>query len=134
MMEADYLSDYISILDYGKIIARGTPRALKDRFIEEDTIRVEIKIDQPINGYLDEIKKIPSVIESVQHIPSHTGEFPTLSMILNNDDGIIDALTLLRLKKVNVLGLETKQPSLEDVFLSLTGRRLDQDTSVKSEE
>ncbi len=134
MLEADELSDYIGILDYGRIIAEGTPQALKDRFIEEETIHVEIKINKPVNGYLEEIEKIPYVEKAAQFIPHSSQEFPTLSVILNEDDGIVETLRFLQKKEITVLGLKTKQPSLEDVFLTLTGRRLDEDTSIKKKE
>ncbi len=131
MMEADEMSHYISILDYGQIIAEGTPQSLKDQFIEDETIHVEIKIDRPINGHLKEIETIPTVVKVAQHIPSNAKEFPVLSVILNDDNGIIDTLRVLQKYKVKVIAMRTKQPTLEDVFLSLTGRRLDEDTSLK---
>ncbi len=133
MLEADELSDTIAILDFGQIIAVDTPQALKDQFLTEELIHVDIKVDKPINGIIPKLIELPGVTNASQRIPSGQGEFPSVALTTKEDDAIISSLSILHQNNIRVLGLSTKQPSLEDVFLALTGRTLSEDTSKREE-
>jgi len=114
MEEAEALSDSVCILDHGTIIAEGTPRELTQAFGEE-TI-VEFRIDDPSRKAL--------------------GGLQTCCKQYRVDGGAVtveteDLLTTMeelfawsRREQVPLDSLIVRQPNLEDVFLSLTGRRL----------
>ncbi len=114
MEEAESLSDYVCIMDHGKIIASGTPRALAARLGKETMI--EFTANQ-----------IPAVAHA-----SLTTQFPKA----HQDGGtitievveLVPALQhLLRWASEHGITLDNlviRQPNLEDVFLTLTGRRL----------
>ncbi|HNY89101.1 MAG TPA: ATP-binding cassette domain-containing protein [Methanoregulaceae archaeon] len=115
MDEADHLSDRISIIDKGQIIATGTPSELKNT-LGEDLIYLETS-----DG--DGTRKILSGMEMVKHITQK----PTGIVAMLNGDGtkilpmIIEALSRegIRVSTVNL-----KKPSMDDVFVHYTGREL----------
>ena len=114
--EAERLCDRVAIVDSGKIIALGTPRQLQERSAGKSTI--EIVCAQPLNGHV---------------IP----EWPEVTQIRVADDGRRftvssgrPARTLVEIVKwIDGQGLELddvrlSRPTLEDVFIELTGKRL----------
>jgi ABC-2 type transport system ATP-binding protein len=110
--EADALCDRISIMDNGEIVASGTPAALK-REISGDVVRVGLPVDavtaaaSALSGY-----KIETLEDSVR---------------LNVDDGataIPQILRALDAAGVPLGTIELHRPSLDDVFLTKTGRSL----------
>ncbi len=111
MEEAERLCDRVAIMDYGKIVALDSPRAMiRDLGIER---RVSFS---PLNGFKDPGLETLAGVEFVEHrqgrvIVSGSGEQFTSKVINALEDNGID-----------FDDLRTEQPSLEDVFLSLTGR------------
>ncbi|MFC1505032.1 ABC transporter ATP-binding protein [Thermodesulfobacteriota bacterium] len=106
MEEAQYLCDEIAIMDYGKIIAQGTPAELIARHCDGETIVLPKKnVAQPLKE-LDF-----QFYERQGHI-----EIPTtdVNRILNQ----------LMKANVDMTEMTIKMPNLEEVFLNLTGRRL----------
>ncbi|MDI6724080.1 MAG: ABC transporter ATP-binding protein [Methanobacterium sp.] len=104
MDEADALCDRVAILNSGKIRDMGTPEYLKAK-IHGDII-LKIKIKHPDIDF----NKIHSV-SSVENV-NLKGE--TLSISLNSKDEISDIAALIG---NNLISINTKEPSLEDVFI-----------------
>jgi ABC-2 type transport system ATP-binding protein len=109
--EADALCDTLGILDHGKIVAIGTPSELKAR-VQAD--RVEIEADGPIDRAL--FARVPGVIDLRE-----SGKGTTLKVASAEASmpAILAALRDLPVRRLNV-----EKPSLETVFLELTGNRL----------
>ncbi len=120
MDEAERLCDRLAIVDHGVIIAEGTPPDLIDRLGGHHVVEFETSGSQ--NGYgLDVWQKLPGV-ESVRHEDS--------AVCLNVREPHLTIPALLA--AVNQQGqqlehLSTRQASLEDVFVNLTGRHLRED-------
>ncbi len=122
MEEADQLSDRIGIIDTGKVIALGTSAELKRRIAQQDAIRLEVA------GWhaemADSLRQLPTV-ENVT--PRYTGADTLweVNLLAANSravlPGIIDRLNTNGTRVVN---LNVVQPSLEDVFIHLTGKAL----------
>lgn len=106
MEEAQYLCDEIAIMDYGKIIARGTPRELIKQYSPEMTVVL------PADNFDTGLEKLPLPIRKV----NGTVEIKT------ND--VNSCLDLLISRSVDLSDLTVRSPSLESVFLNLTGRQL----------
>jgi ABC-2 type transport system ATP-binding protein len=110
--EADALCDRISIMDHGEIVASGTPAALK-REISGDVVRVGLPVD--------------AVAAAASALSGYKMETFEDSVRLNVDDGATEIPQILRaLDAAGVpLGtIELHRPSLDDVFLTKTGRSL----------
>ena len=113
--EADALCDRIAIIDYGKIVAEGTPEELK-RAVAGDVVTLTVAGDQ--ERALELIKAQPFVREA---------RLDEGSVLLYVDRGEEAMPAILRLLDGAGLHLETiglHRPSLDDVFLRQTGRSL----------
>lgn len=108
MDEAERLTDRLAILDHGRVVAEGSPRALIESHIEP--VVVEVFGEGLADWTRDHAANLCQRFETV-------GE--TLFCYLDNADTVIDAL-----KHVPTLRYLHRPSSLEDVFLKLTGRDL----------
>jgi ABC-2 type transport system ATP-binding protein len=113
--EADALCDRIAIIDYGKIVAEGTPDELK-RAVAGDVVTLTVAGDQ--QRALDALKNQTFVREA---------RLDEGSVLLYVDRGEVAMPNVLRL--LDGAGLELRtiglhRPSLDDVFLRQTGRSL----------
>jgi ABC-2 type transport system ATP-binding protein len=110
--EADALCDRISIMDHGQIVASGTPFTLK-REISGDVVRVGLPVD--------------AVAAAVAALSAYKTEAFDDGVRLNVDDGataIPQILRALDAADVPLASIELHRPSLDDVFLTKTGRSL----------
>jgi ABC-2 type transport system ATP-binding protein len=114
--EAERLCDRVAIVDSGRIIAIGTPRELQDNSAGKSTI--EIVCEQPLTGLA-----MPQWPEAIHTVLNHDGRHLTVASLK-------PARTLVEIVKwVDSLGIgledvRLKRPTLEDVFIELTGKRL----------
>jgi ABC-2 type transport system ATP-binding protein len=113
--EAERLCDRVAIVDSGKIIAIGTPRELQEKSLGQSTI--EIACDREIPA------DVPAWPDAVKTTPTQEGRG---MMVISTKP----ARTLVEIVKwVDARGLELvdvnlKRPTLEDVFIELTGKKL----------
>ncbi len=122
MEEADQLSDRIGIIDTGKVIALDTPAGLKRRIEQTEVIRLEL------SGWHDEVgEKLRSIqgIESLTTRRQGEADLWEVSLQARNSRQALPRIVEhisgngTRLVNMNVL-----KPSLEDVFIQLTGKAL----------
>ncbi len=126
MAEADELCDRLAIIDKGKVLVCDTPENLK-RSLQTDAI-FNLKIaplgPRPKNGNM--IESVPGVRSvNAADVNGHT----ELNLTLQGEDALPNVLAHLTERGSSLLALEKREPSLEDVFMKLVGRRLDEDTS-----
>ncbi len=112
--EADQLADEIAVIDHGKVIARGTSDALKSQVGGE---RLEVIVDAahiaPTTAIIEKISgQKANLDEALRKIsaPVSTGSL-----------ALMDVLRALDEAKIHPLDIALKRPSLDDVFMSLTG-------------
>ncbi len=113
MEEADHLCNRIGIIDEGKIIAMDTPFELKRKLRREAV--VEIKIDYDDTLIRD--------VESVSDVKQASYANGALKFIVKDRKGLLLDI-VKKLSSRYIKSLSTFEPSLEDVFLALTGKRL----------
>jgi daunorubicin resistance ABC transporter ATP-binding subunit len=122
--EADRLANQIAVVDHGRLIAEGTPATLKAR-LGASVLRLELPDSQTAQRAataLDLAGGPPAILEG-------TG------VGLHIEDGprqVAEALRILGSNGIPVMSLTVRESSLDDVFLSLTGKHADQGTTSNS--
>ena len=112
--EAERLCDRVAIVDHGKVIALGTPRELKQR--SGGNTRIEVKLAKPAsNGTLQGLDGVVDAREIDGTYVLHTQRPP---------QAIVSLVKHLEAEGNELVSLEIATPSLEDVFIEMTGRRL----------
>ena len=106
MEEAQFLCDEVAIMDYGKIIARGTPAELIRQYSSGMTVIL------PRHCFTPEANRFPLPIRKVKD----TIEIKT--------DDVNQCLEQLMAHGVDLSDITVRSPNLETVFLNLTGRKL----------
>jgi ABC-2 type transport system ATP-binding protein len=112
--EAERLCDRVGIVDHGKLIALGTPRELKER--SANTTRLEVSLAKP--AILDELKSLDGVVDARELDGAYVLHCPRTA------PAIVALVKHLEAAANELVTLEIATPSLEDVFIELTGRRL----------
>jgi ABC-2 type transport system ATP-binding protein len=110
--EADQLADEIAVIDRGTVIARGTSDALKTQVGGE---RLEITVENADVAAAQEI--VARISGNATHLDLRTISAP----VSTGSVALMDALRALDEAKIHPLDIGLKRPSLDDVFLSLTG-------------
>ena len=113
--EADQLADRVGIINEGRIVAEGTPADLK-RSIGEDLVVVEI------DGDPDRAVAALAGVEAVSSVHAMGHE---ISARAGNGAGAVSPVAIaLEAAQVTVRSLTLRTPTLDDVFLELTGNRI----------
>jgi len=113
MEEAERLCDRVAIIDHGKIVALDTPQNLIDSLRAEN--RVVFEVDAPLDEEL--LRAVPGVVR-VERIGERVVVYGQQDGLVS---GVVNALEAGGLRFEN---LRTEQPTLEDVFLALTGKEM----------
>ena len=122
MWEADALSDHIAIINKGRVIAYGTPSELKAMVAEHTAIEVEaVGLDGSAAAALRSLPGVLNVAVRVRDPVSGRGE---IRVVAEGEDVIPGILERLVEERVKVVAIRSLEPTLEDVFVYLTGERL----------
>jgi ABC-2 type transport system ATP-binding protein len=114
--EAERLCDRVAIVDAGKVIAMGTPRELQDRSASKS--RIEITCDATL-----ERRELPPWPDATQSTLSADGK----RLIVQSTRPARTLVEVIKWVDAQGIGLEDvhlARPTLEDVFIELTGKRL----------
>jgi ABC-2 type transport system ATP-binding protein len=112
--EAERLCDRVAIVDHGTVIALGTPRELKER--SGDKTRLEVRLARP------EPQEILKKLEGVSDCRILGDSY--ILHCQRPPQAIVSLVKHLESTGNELISLEIATPSLEDVFIELTGRRL----------
>ncbi|HST18745.1 MAG TPA: ATP-binding cassette domain-containing protein [Gaiellaceae bacterium] len=113
--EADVLADRVGIIDHGRIVAEGTPAELK---AEVGKSTVEIVPEQ----FADE----PRLAEILARFGTETAARPGAAAVrLDGRGGLADVVRALDQENLRAAEINLHSPSLDDVFLAKTGRKLE---------
>ena len=110
--EADQLADEIAVIDRGTVIARGTSDALKKQVGGE---RLEITVENA------DVAKAQEIVARISGNATHLDLRTISAPVSTGSVALMDALRALDEAKIHPLDIGLKRPSLDDVFLSLTG-------------
>jgi ABC-2 type transport system ATP-binding protein len=114
--EADFLADRIMVIDKGTVIAEGTAKELKDQ-IGTGVLEIHLA-DQSKAGRVVELLKQISTTEPVIDEVTNSITIPSAE----GSKTLLEAVRLLDSEQIAVVDIELRKPTLDEVFLSLTGR------------
>jgi len=114
--EADALSDRLIVIDDGRIVAEGTPDALKAR-VNGDRVEVGVDPEQATDA-----AEIAGRLAGAQELSVDGGE--VRFRVPRGDVALPELLRALDAKGIAMLSVQVHRPTLDDVFLTLTGRSL----------
>ena len=118
MDEAERLCDRVAIVDHGRVIALGTPRELIASLRAEHVLEFALEGERPIDAEL-------AALPGVSNVSRHNGTFRLQVLELHRSMPAL--LAVLERGGAELSELRTHSPTLEDVFVSLTGRLLRDD-------
>lgn len=117
MEEADQLCNRVGIIDHGKIQVIDSPQNMKSALGNEV---ITMRIDSPNN--VPEFTKLVYEIDHVKEIKSDGGQ---ITVFTSKGTEVIPMIFLIsQEKKIKINAISLTQPSLDDVFISYTGREL----------
>ena len=112
--EAEKLCDRVAIVDQGRVVTQGTPRELKQR--SAGTTRIELRLARPEpDAALKQLEGVADCHASDGAYILHSTRVPAT---------IVSLVKYLEAQGNELASLDIAAPSLEDVFLELTGRSL----------
>ncbi|MGL4772579.1 MAG: ABC transporter ATP-binding protein [Clostridium sp.] len=116
MEEVEELCDRIGVMDHGKVIAQGTSGELKD--LVNDTSSFSLELNKNAKDYI-------KVIEDIKGIYKVTAKDHVMQCYYKNNKKIIEELvSAISNENVIITNIKNEIPTLETVFLSLTGKSL----------
>jgi ABC-2 type transport system ATP-binding protein len=117
--EADRLAHEIAVIDHGRVIAEGTPDALKDRVGGE---RLEIRLEDATQAE----RAVTALAAMADDRPAVDGDLVTVG-VRRRSGAIVEAVRRLDHAGIGVEDIELRRPTLDDVFLALTGHAAETD-------
>jgi ABC-2 type transport system ATP-binding protein len=125
--EADALAGRVGIIDSGRLVAEGSPEALK-RQVGNDLIVVEVADSDPGDAEPGANTGTASAVAKLENLPTVTSvarHGSELSVSSTDGAGLVnDLVVALNQSNVRVQGLTLRTPTLDDVFLAVTGHRI----------
>ncbi|MCD6481020.1 MAG: ABC transporter ATP-binding protein [Thermoplasmata archaeon] len=114
MEEAEYLADTVTIIHKGKIVAQGSPEKLVEKYGGKSTLIIKGGSSTEIEGVMKEMGYGKVRIKN-----------SSVEIRMEKRDEVMDILFRLREKNVRYREVDIKHSDLEDVFLQLTGEKLE---------
>jgi ABC-2 type transport system ATP-binding protein len=123
MEEADRLCQRVAIIDHGKILTLDTPSALKQALPGGQVLDLWVRASQPVAPRLQSLPGV-SRLEKVDRNGDDEG-FERLRLFVDPSDGLLDrVLRAVREGGADLRHVSLTAPSLEDVYIHLTGKEL----------
>lgn len=118
MEEAQELSNRVGIMDHGKLIALGTQKGLTQLVGEHETLRLHLGEDQDPEPLAAALRGMPDVIRV------SAADHEVVLLVPEAEDALPPVITKANELGVKVRSVDMQEPTLEAVFLHLTGRAL----------
>jgi ABC-2 type transport system ATP-binding protein len=126
--EADRLADNVAVIDRGRVIAEGSPTELKSRVGGE---RVEVTTPT-CEGAPDAAQALQAIADGEVQLEPQTA---TVTVpVRGGSRSLMDAVRLLDASTIDVADISLRRPTLDDVFLSLTGHAAEESEEEEEEE
>jgi ABC-2 type transport system ATP-binding protein len=122
--EADQLADRIAVIDRGKVIAEGTPDQLKAKV---GTASLELKLADGEN-----LLSARDILQQLLLVEVHMAANNTITAPMLDAEMITDLLLALRNARIGLLAVSVKSPTLDEVFLTLTGHQTEPTATLEN--
>ncbi len=117
--EADQLADRIAVIDHGRVIIEGTPNELKSA-AGVTTLHLAL-------AHAEDSEKAIRIVQSILKVKVVASTPTDLSAPMADPDPITDVLIALRSEGVRLNEVSVQKPSLDEVFMILTGNTRDKE-------
>ena len=121
MVEADELCDRVAIINQGRVLACDTPFALKQK-LQRDVL-FEITVGTMNGLTVSALEGIPGVRKVTR---TQSEEMNALKFMLEEDAALGGVINKLTESNIKIARLDKREPTLEDVFVDLVGRSMDE--------
>ncbi len=121
MVEADELCDRVAIINQGKVLACDTPTNLKHTLQREAIFRLEVS---SLNGMETNVFETMPGVKKVVHRFKDGASL--LEFILEEEPVLGTVVSALTAENIRILNLQKREPTLEDVFVDLVGRSMEE--------
>ena len=118
MVDADLMCDRIAIIDHGKIVALDTSANLKKTISGADTTIVKLEIANLSSQMIEKIRALKCSDSVTQENST------TLKVLVHGNDAFNSIIDTVRDNNGKITSMENLQPTLEDVFLHITGHQV----------
>jgi ABC-2 type transport system ATP-binding protein len=118
--EADQLADRIAVIDRGVKVAEGTPDELKSS-VGSSTLQLQLADASDVETASSVVRRL------LTEEPVLTPEAARMNVALDNADQAADVLIALRQTGVSITSVSVSKPTLDEVFLALTGHATESD-------
>jgi len=129
MVEADELCDRVAIINHGRVLAFDTPSALKQRLRREALFEITVSSMNGLNT--SSLEHLPGVREATR---KDVNGLTALNFSLQEEAALAGIINRLTESKVKIMSLDKHAPTLEDVFVNLVGRSMDEIEEESNEE
>ncbi len=113
--EADAMCDRIAIIDHGKILKMGTPKELKDS-LGGDVIEIAVKEDS------EDLSSILSKVSLVKEVKKEDHTYRIMAEL--GEEAAPEIIEAVRDKGLHISRISVTKPTLDEVYLAITGRRI----------
>jgi ABC-2 type transport system ATP-binding protein len=122
--EADQLADRIAVIDHGRVIAEGTGPELKSSI---GTATLQLVLSNK-----DDDAKVQVVIKNILHVEPQSKRPGHISAPMANPDLVTDLLVEFRRQNLHLAQVSVQEPTLDEVFLTLTGKPNEQEKGAQA--
>ncbi len=128
MAEADEMCDRVAIIDRGRILACDSPLKLKEKLRENVVMKVEVSSVQADFTFMEKMAGVVGYSQT-RSIQTNT----TTLKVMVRDEPIFSQITSnLEAQKLKILSISKAEPTLEDVYISLVGRGLEEEEATST--
>lgn len=122
--EADQLADRIAVIDRGQVIAEGTPAELKASI---GVAALELQLRDPADA-----QTAHEVVRRVLGAECHVSAEGRVTAPLADPEIITDVLLALRNSSIGLLEVSVKSPTLDEVFMAITGKEKEKEETINA--